>query len=75
MMYEEIFGNYENEDSPYIWAIGLGKISSSSSYLGGGGAWFAISSFRDTPEKRHGTCQNVEEKKFIFQGFEMQLKK
>jgi len=41
----------------------------------GGGAWFAISSFRDTPEKRHGTCQNVEEKKFIFQGFEMQLKK
>ena len=55
--YEEICGKYENKDSPYIWAVGLGKISSSSSYFGEGG-WFAISRFRGTPEKRHETCQN-----------------
>ena len=29
-----------NKDSPYIWAVGLGKISSSSSYLGGRGSQF-----------------------------------
>jgi len=28
---EEICGKYENKDSPYIWAVGLGKISRSSS--------------------------------------------
>ena len=27
---------YENKDSPYIWAVELGKILSSSSYFGGG---------------------------------------
>ena len=28
---------YENKDSPYIWPVGLGKISSSSFDLGRGG--------------------------------------
>ena len=35
--------------------MGLEKISSSSSYLGGGGV--AISRFSGTPEKRHETCK------------------
>jgi len=33
---KEICGKYENKDSPYIWAMGLEKISSSSSYFGAG---------------------------------------
>ena len=56
--YEEICGKYENNDSPYVWAVGLGKISRSSFFRGGEGeGWFAISRFRGTPEKRHETCQ------------------
>ena len=45
------------KDSPYIEAVGLGKIPSSSSYLwvrrerGDGGGAGSISRFRDTPEK------------------------
>ena len=54
----EIYGKYENKDSPYIWTVGLGKISSSSSYPGGG--WeFASFRFKGTPEKKHETCQLV----------------
>ena len=34
--YDECMKKYE-ELSPYIWAVGLGKIPSSSSYLGGVG--------------------------------------
>jgi len=58
--YEGICGKYENKDSPYIWAVGLGKILSSSSYFeaGRGMGWFAIFRFRGTPEKRHETCQS-----------------
>ena len=56
--YKEICGKYENKDSPYIWAVGLRKISSSSSYLEGGGeGGFEISRFRGTQAKRHETCQ------------------
>ena len=36
-MKEIWWGKYESKDSPYIWALRLGKISSSSSDLGGGG--------------------------------------
>ena len=28
---------YENKESSYIWAVGLRRILSSSSYFGGGG--------------------------------------
>ena len=35
--YEEICGKYENKDSPYIWAVGLGKILRSSFFRGGEG--------------------------------------
>ena len=50
---------YENKDSPYIWAVGLRKISRSSFYFGWGGEWFAIFRFRGIPEKRHEICQFV----------------
>ena len=42
---------YENKDSPYIWAVGLEKMSRSSYF----GAGVAISRFRGTPEKKHET--------------------
>ena len=43
-MKEEIFvcGKYENKDYSYIWAVGLGKISRSSFYVGWWGGWFAF---------------------------------
>ena len=46
----------ENNDSSYIWVVGLGKIPSSSPYLWEGG--FAIFMFKGIPEIRHETCQN-----------------
>ena len=42
IMKEEVCGEYENKDSPYIWAVGLGKIPSSSSYLEEGGSHFQV---------------------------------
>jgi len=48
-----------NNDSPYIWAVGLGKIPSSSSHPRGEGWFAAISRFKGTPEKRLKTCQNL----------------
>ena len=41
-----------NNDSPYIWAVKLGKIPRSSPSL------WVLSRFRDTPGKRHVTCIN-----------------
>ena len=55
-IYEEISGKYENKDSPSIWAVGLGKIPSSSSYLEG---WGVGSQFPDLGVPQRKDMKNV----------------
>ena len=58
---------YENKDSPYVWAVGLGKIPSSSSYLGeergcGGGSQFPGLGFpqrKDMKDVKSNQTKNV----------------
>ena len=58
--YEEICGKYENKDSLYIWVVGLGKISRSSSFFGAGG-WGGGSQFPglEVPQRKDMKHVNI----------------